>query len=55
MLDFSIRAAEKQRQRDEDARALATGLISAAALRRQTAVFREIAHEPIRWKKIRHG
>jgi len=53
LLDFSVRVAEKQRSRELDERALATGAKTSADLRRENAVFREIAREPIRWRSHR--
>jgi hypothetical protein len=51
--DSSERAAEKQRSRDEDARALASGAKSRKQLRLENSHFRLIAHEPIQWDKTR--
>jgi hypothetical protein len=48
---FEERAAEKQRSRDEDARALATGAKSRDDLRRENHHLRAIAHDPIQWDK----
>jgi hypothetical protein len=47
------RAAEKQRSRDADARAVATGEKTREQLRLENSHFREIAHEPIQWDKMR--
>jgi hypothetical protein len=47
------RAAEKQRSRDDDTRALDAGEISREQLRLENSAFREIAHEPIQWDKLR--
>jgi hypothetical protein len=45
------RAAEKQRSRDADERAVASGVKSRDDLRRENSHFREIAHKPILWHK----
>ncbi len=45
------RAAEKQRSRDEDERAVTSGVKSPEDLRRENSHFREIAHKPILWNK----
>jgi hypothetical protein len=50
-LRVSDRAAEKQRSRDADARAVVTGSKSRDALHRENSHFRELAHEPIQWDK----
>ena len=49
----SQRAAEKQRSRDEDARALASGEKTREQLRLENSHFRELAHEPIQWDGTR--
>jgi hypothetical protein len=46
-----VRASEKQRSRDADARALATGVKTREDLRRENSPFRALAHEPIQWDK----
>jgi len=51
--DANERAAEKQRSRDDDARALASGAKSRDQLRLENSHFREFAHEPIQWEKTR--
>ncbi len=43
--DPKERAAEKQRSRDEDARALASGEASVADLRRKNAAFRVVSFD----------
>lgn len=45
------RAAEKQRSRDADERAVASGAKSREDLRRENSHFREIARKPILWNK----
>jgi hypothetical protein len=45
------RAAEKQRSRDADERAVASGVKSREDLRLENSHFREIAHKPILWNK----
>lgn len=45
------RAAEKQRSREADARALATGTKTREDLRRENSHFRAFAHDPIQWDK----
>jgi len=45
------RAAQKQRSRDEDERALATGEKTREDLRIENGVFRALAHEPIQWHR----
>jgi hypothetical protein len=47
------RAAEKQRSRDEDARAVAAGEKTREQLRVENSHFRDIAHEPIQWDEMR--
>lgn len=49
----SERAAEKQRSRDADARAVETGEKTREQLRVENSHFHEIAHEPIQWDKMR--
>lgn len=46
------RAAEKQRSRDADAQALASGTKTAEQLRIENSHFRDIAKEPIDWSKV---
>lgn len=48
----SERAAEKQRSRDADVRAVARGEKSREQLRLENSHFREIAHEPIQWDQM---
>lgn len=45
------RAAEKQRSRDEDAAAIASGAKTQAQLREENSHFRHLAHDPINWDK----
>lgn len=45
VFDPKERAAEKQRSRDEDARALASGEASVADLRRKNAAFRVVSFD----------
>ena len=52
-LNAKERAAEKQRERDADARALAAGVKTREQLRLENSHFRDIAHEPIQWDKMR--
>lgn len=52
-LSTSDRAAEKQRSRDEDVRAVASGSKTLEELRLENSHFREIAHEPIQWDQMR--
>jgi hypothetical protein len=46
------RAAEKQRSREADAHALASGVKSQDELRNENSPFLEIAHEPIQWQRL---
>jgi hypothetical protein len=52
-VDATDRAAAKQRSRDEDALALASGEKTREQLRVENGHFRQIAHEPIQWHKMR--
>jgi hypothetical protein len=51
-LSASARAAQKQRLRDADQRAVACGEVTREQLRLENSYFREIAHEPIQWDKM---
>jgi hypothetical protein len=46
------RAAQKQRARDADERAIASGEKTREQLRLENSHFREVAHEPIQWDKM---
>jgi hypothetical protein len=50
--DAEARAAEKQRARDEDARALEEGRISADELRRKNGAFAAFSKMPISWRAM---
>jgi hypothetical protein len=53
IFDPHERAADKQRSRDADEHALATGEKTPAQLRLENSHFRVIAHEPIQWHKTK--
>ena len=52
-VDPKVRAAKKQRSRDEDQRALTTGVKTREDLRLENSHFRELAHDAIQWDKTR--
>lgn len=53
--DYDERAAEKQRSRDADAAALKSGEKTREQLREENSHFRNIAHQPIQWDKMRRS